>query len=109
MNDITDPSIKALEQKSFWRTIIKDSKDFYSLVTTTWLFLMSSPIILSNLKSEKTTNLDLKIIYFENVPQSVYVCIVTIILSLFVNFFRNLILIIQDYAKHKFKVEEKKE
>lgn len=93
--------INALVESSFFRAIIKDSKDLYSLITTLFIFFVSSYYIVKKIDSDKLMSLDLHLIRLDNIPEPLYMFVTSIFLSIIVNFTRNILTIILDWIKLK--------
>lgn len=93
--------INAIIETNFFKSIIKDSKDLYSLITTLFIFLVSSYYIVKKIDSDKTMSLDLGIFKLDNIPEPLYMFVTSIFLSIIVNFTRNILTIILDWIKLK--------
>ena len=96
------------ETKTFLKRIIKDSNDLYVLATALYIFIITLPIIIFEILKKETEYVEIKIYNFSigEIPMSLHIVIVSVMLTTIVNKFRDILNSIIIVIHKKLKIKE---
>lgn len=91
IENITDKSGKTRTQ--FWKAIIHDTMDVYSLATAAYVFAVILPIVFYEIRREVPKYVPFEIAGYElgEIPMALQVVLVSVILTTIVNYFRKIL------------------
>lgn len=97
------PEEKEKKDTKFWKAIIKDTNDIYSLSTAMYVFIVIVPIIIVEIKRSEPRFTYLVFFGYNlgEIPMALNVVLVSVILTTLVNYFRILLSSLMSYVKGK--------
>lgn len=77
----------------FWKAVIHDTMDIYSLATAAYVFAVILPIIFFEIKRPEPKYIVFRIFHYElgEVPMALQIVLVSVILTTLVNYFRKIL------------------
>lgn len=77
----------------FWKAIIHDTMDIYSLATAAYVFLVILPIVFYEIRREVPKYVPFEIAGYElgEIPMALQIVLVSVILTTIVNYFRKIL------------------
>ena len=77
----------------FWKAIIHDTMDVYSLATAAYVFLVILPIVFYEIRREVPKYVPFEIAGYElgEIPMALQIVLVSVILTTIVNYFRKIL------------------
>jgi len=91
MNELPEKLEKTNTQ--FWKAIIHDTMDIYSLATAAYVFAVILPIIFYEIRRPEPRYVVFKILNYElgEIPMALQVVLISVILTTIVNYFRKIL------------------
>lgn len=103
--------VEISKPESFFKRIVKDANDLYVLATALYIFIITLPIIIFELLKKETEYVEIKLYSFSigEIPMSLHIVIVSVMLTTIVNKFRDILnsITLLIYKKLKIRTEKK--
>lgn len=99
---------KGVERRTgFWGIVIKDTMDIYALSTALYVFVITLPIILHEIKRPVTRFIDVELFgyAFGEIPMALQIVLISVLLTTLVNYFRLILNVALLWLRRKLKIQ----